>query len=110
MFDFRFRASTALTYFSVQSSFLLVVITYGLMPALGSGLAYASPLVNSMKVNETFLTFCLLLTKQWRKHLNLIELEPQQRAEACHLCNSLITTQCYTHFDKSMSDNDDQVQ
>ncbi|CAG2100011.1 unnamed protein product [Medioppia subpectinata] len=37
-------ASTAITYFSIQWSFLLVVITYGLMPALGSGLAYAAPL------------------------------------------------------------------
>lgn len=63
------RASTALTYLSVQSSFLLVVITYGLMPALGSGLAYAAPLVNSMKVNETLLTFianiAIQMTMQW---------------------------------------------
>lgn len=39
-----FSGGVALTYFSVQKSFELVVVTYGLMFGLGVGIAYAVPI------------------------------------------------------------------
>ena len=41
-----------MTYFSVQSSFPLVIMTFGVMNGLGIGFGYAAPLSIIMKVSE----------------------------------------------------------
>ena len=39
----------AVTYYTIQKSFFLVVITYGFISSLGTGLAYVAPLAAGMK-------------------------------------------------------------
>lgn len=39
------------TYFSIQHSLPLVILTYGIIFGIGSGLAYVGPLTIAMKVN-----------------------------------------------------------
>lgn len=49
-----FSGFVAATYFSVKWSFTSMVLTYTLLPGLGSGLAYTVPLMNSAKVSLCF--------------------------------------------------------
>jgi hypothetical protein len=48
-----YSAGVALTYFTIQESFELVILTYGLMFGLGVGIAYAVPLNCGHKVCMT---------------------------------------------------------
>ena len=48
-----YSAGVALTYFTIQKSFELVILTYGLMFGLGVGIAYAVPLNCGHKVCMT---------------------------------------------------------
>lgn len=48
-----------LTFFSIKQSFILTMITYGLMFGLGVGIAYAIPMACAMRVSTYMYFRCL---------------------------------------------------
>ena len=49
-----FSLANALTFFSIKTSFIWVIVTYGVMSKFGSSVAYGPPVQTSIKVNYKF--------------------------------------------------------
>jgi hypothetical protein len=45
-----YRSAVALTYFAIQYSFILTLLTYGILNGIGVGISYLTPLEIAMRV------------------------------------------------------------